>query len=311
MKNIFKISVLFFLFAYFLSSFGVSWAQDIIDGDLIRVEGTFDIFIVKIVGNPLVDFGQVKKFKRLILNPQIFESYGHLRWEDVKDLPQSIVDEYVISNLIIEVNSDGSVANPKIYRVTSAKDSDIGERRWINLAPSEFEVSGFDWDSVYFANHKEADPNFYSTKEPLSYAEISKEKAEELLQEKNGTSSSPQQPEEEIVLRKLTAGDTYTISSEKPPYFTEVGFDPLDYQKGETQTVELKIENETPVERVSVTMITDNYSKTYELELIEGTDKKGIWKGSWVAEDSHDFKYQAALEAESATESSQVVVTFR
>ncbi|MFH1612070.1 MAG: hypothetical protein ABH887_02275, partial [bacterium] len=49
-------------------------AATIVDGDLIRnpnAEGmaSFDIYIAKTVGE--------KNFKRLILSPHVFESYGH------------------------------------------------------------------------------------------------------------------------------------------------------------------------------------------------------------------------------------------
>ena len=120
------------------------------------------------------------------------------------------------------------------------------------------------------------------------------------------------QPTKEIpALAPIVRKDTYTISSENPPYFTWASFDPLAYKKGETQVVEVKIENEIPVDEVKVTMITDNYSKTYELELIEGTTKKGTWRGSWVVQDSYDSQYQAELYAKNESEESKVVVSFR
>ncbi len=117
--------------------------------------------------------------------------------------------------------------------------------------------------------------------------------------------------EEAQVTTPLVRKDTFTIRSENPPYITWASFDPLDYEIGETQVVEVKIENELPVEKVGVTIITDNQEKVHELELVYGTAEKGTWRGSWVAEDSKDFRYQAVLNAESAAESSEVVITFR
>ena len=57
-----------------------SYSQSIVGGDLIRnpnAEGDakYDIYIVKLVGE--------KKFKRLILSPHVFDSYGHLNWDNV------------------------------------------------------------------------------------------------------------------------------------------------------------------------------------------------------------------------------------
>ena len=54
--------------------------QTIQDGDLIRATATNDVYIVKIINE--------KRFKRLIINPDIFESYGHLEWENVQDVSQ-------------------------------------------------------------------------------------------------------------------------------------------------------------------------------------------------------------------------------
>jgi len=139
-------------------------AQNIIDGDLVKTATNPDIYIVKIVG--------AKKFKRLILNPDIFNSYGHLKWSDVKTAEQATIDEFKPSELVIEVNADGSVADPKVYRVTATPNSDVGERRWLNISAAEFETAGYDWDSMYKVNHREAAPDFYPTKTALTYQEV-------------------------------------------------------------------------------------------------------------------------------------------
>lgn len=145
-------------------------AQTVVDGDLITTASSFDIFIVKIRG--------IKKFKRLILNPAIFESYGHLKWENVKTVSQATMDGYALSDLIIEVNPDGSVADPKVYRVRSAPNSDVGERQWLDLTAAEFEAAGYDWSSLYYVNHTEASPNFYPTKTPLKFQDIVQEQSQ-------------------------------------------------------------------------------------------------------------------------------------
>ncbi len=74
-------------------------AIDIIDGDLIRPQGGIDVYIVKII--PSTSSGQAaEKFKRLVLNPEIFNQYGHLKWENIKDVNQTIVDNYKTSDLV-------------------------------------------------------------------------------------------------------------------------------------------------------------------------------------------------------------------
>lgn len=135
-------------------------AQPVIaDGDLIRAQGTQDIYIVKIV--PSAGLGQAaKKFKRLILNPAIFNSYGHLRWDAVKDVPQARADEFTLSELVMEVNPDGTSVNGKVYQLTSEANSDVGIKRWLNATSAQFEAQ-YDWNAIYKINHTEAGPNFY------------------------------------------------------------------------------------------------------------------------------------------------------
>lgn len=160
-KSIFIfLSILAFAVAVVLLWPNFVGAQTIYDGDLIRAQDTFDVYIVKLTGT--------KKFKRLILNPAIFESYGHLKWEDVKDLSQPIVDEYTNSTLAIEVNADGSVADPRVFIISSSPNTDVGEKRWIDVSASKFEELGFDWDAIYKINQTEAALNFYPTSATLT-----------------------------------------------------------------------------------------------------------------------------------------------
>ena len=71
-------------------------AADIVDGDLIRAEGDVDVFIVKLINN--------KKFKRLILNPAVFNKYDHLYWENIKDVSQETVDQHTTTSLVRAVD---------------------------------------------------------------------------------------------------------------------------------------------------------------------------------------------------------------
>jgi parallel beta-helix repeat protein len=156
MKILFLLLIPTLLFPVFSSA-----QESIVDGDLIRAKDSFDIYIVKLAG--------AKQFKRLILNPEIFNSYGHLKWENVKTVASSTLAEFTLSEFVIEVNADGTVFDPKVYKVSSAPDSDIGERRWLNITASEFTSLGYDWDSIYHINHTEAAENFYPIKPPLAY----------------------------------------------------------------------------------------------------------------------------------------------
>lgn len=156
--SIFSITTLLLFWGFPIKS------QTTSDGNLIKTADSFDIYILKIKG--------AKKFKRLILNSEIFNSYEHLKWGNVKTVSRGAVDQYTLSEFVIEVNLDGSVKDPKVYRVTSSANSDVGEKRWLNVSAAEFEALGYDWDSLYFINSMEASPNFYQIKSPLTYADL-------------------------------------------------------------------------------------------------------------------------------------------
>jgi hypothetical protein len=79
------------------------------EGALIRVENGIDVYIVKYVGS--------KKFKRLILSPSVFNNYGHLKWEDVMNVSQAVLDSYTTSNLVRAVGDD------KIYWLYAQGDT--------------------------------------------------------------------------------------------------------------------------------------------------------------------------------------------
>ena len=115
-------------------------AVTIADGDVIKNPNAsglaqFDVYIVKLIG--------AKKFKRIVLNPQVFESYGHLKWENVKSVDQTTMDSYTTSEL---VRTDGDT---KVYKLVP--DGDAGLKEWLNMTAEAFAAS-YDWDSIYTIN---------------------------------------------------------------------------------------------------------------------------------------------------------------
>ena len=140
--------------------------QRIQDGDLIRYDSSDifgrDIYIVKRIGN--------KNFKRLILNPQIFDSYQHLEWSNVKSVSAETLNYFTTSNLVMEVNPNGTPVNGRVYRLID-DTADTGKKRHIQLTPQQFEQAGGDWDSVYHINHLEASNAFYRTAQPITTTE--------------------------------------------------------------------------------------------------------------------------------------------
>ena len=108
---------------------------EIPEGALIKTVTNPDIYIVKYVGT--------KKFKRLILNPSVFNNYGHLKWEDVMDVSQATLDEFITSELVRAVGDD------KIYKLYP--QGNIGQKRMIKN--SVLTRLGFDIDSIYEINN--------------------------------------------------------------------------------------------------------------------------------------------------------------
>lgn len=135
---------------------GTAQAQSaIIDGDLISVEGNPDVYIVKLING--------KRFARLILNPTIFDSYGHLHWANIKTISaRQFNTTYTISNLVREVRANGEPLNDRIYALYPDTTGDTGVRRLV-----VGELPDFHAESVYNINLKEASDDFYVTAAPL------------------------------------------------------------------------------------------------------------------------------------------------
>lgn len=125
-------------------------AQGIIDGDLIRAINAFDVYIVKLI--------DAEKYKRLILNPEIFNQYGHLKWENIKTISQSELDDYTASDLVRAVSDD------KVYKLYP--NGDTGEKRWIKTA-EDFSGFGYNAYAIYEINSFERD--YYAAGADLTY----------------------------------------------------------------------------------------------------------------------------------------------
>ncbi len=127
------------------------------DGDLIRNPqanglAKYDVYVIKIVGH--------KKFKRLIINPKVFESYGdqfdHNKngnpWDDIKQVSQSTMDSFKTSNLVRCFDPSVGINDPKVYQLNP--NGDQGTKTWLNLTPQQFEQN-HDWDSIFIINRVE------------------------------------------------------------------------------------------------------------------------------------------------------------
>jgi len=132
MKKLLSVSAafLFLLVVSFASITPSINAMQIPEGAIIKTEHNPDVYIVK--------YKNGKQFKRLVLNPQVFESYGHLRWEDILIVSQSEMDSFVISDL---VRVDGQT---DIYQLVP--NGDVGTKVLLES------TIGYDLDLVYTIN---------------------------------------------------------------------------------------------------------------------------------------------------------------
>jgi len=129
----------------------------IVDGDVVRAPNAsgmdqFDVYIVKLING--------KKFRRLVLSPHVFESYGHLQWGNIKDIANTQMLTYEISNIIRCYDPTEDVDDPKVYKLYP--DGDAGAKRWMNMSANKFGAS-YDWDSIYFINKVDRDAYIIGT----------------------------------------------------------------------------------------------------------------------------------------------------
>lgn len=110
------------------------------EGDLIRAVGDIDIFIINQYG-----------YKRLFLNPVIFNMYGHLGgWSAVKAVAPSTRDAFVTSNYYRYVDS------PKVYFV-EVTGGDTGIFHWVNMTGENFLAQGGKANAIFTINKSEFD----------------------------------------------------------------------------------------------------------------------------------------------------------
>lgn len=105
------------------------------DGDIVKTPNNPDVYVIKYKNN--------KQYKRLILSPLVFKSYGHLKWENIKIVSQEQLDQYTTSSLVKETT------DTVIYQLFP--NGDTGERK------AQDTSTNYDPDSVYEINKVDRD----------------------------------------------------------------------------------------------------------------------------------------------------------
>ena len=104
------------------------------EGSLIRAIGDYRVYIIK------------NGYRRWIQKAEIFNHYGHLRWEDIIEISSEELAEYQEAWLIRADN------DRRVYEVNAD-----GTKHWLNMTAEEFSISGRLWKMVYIVNSFERD----------------------------------------------------------------------------------------------------------------------------------------------------------
>lgn len=92
---------------------------------------------------------------------------------------------------------------------------------------------------------------------------------------------------------------TYTITqTHHSPNFTQAVIDPEEVKVGQKQTMTVTLGDEkAPITEVVAEIETDTGIIKNSLKRISGTDRQGIWEGSWIVQDTHDTTYITTFKA--------------
>ena len=103
------------------------------EGDLIRGPDGIKVYIVNAFG-----------YRRHIYNPDVFNIYAHLKWENIKEVDQATLDSYTVSDLY---RAD---VEHQVYSV-----GEDGIKHWLNMTAEEFVTEGYSWNQVFVVNATE------------------------------------------------------------------------------------------------------------------------------------------------------------
>lgn len=120
---------------------------DIIDGDIIQCktsDNPFAVYIVKIVGDT--------KYIRHIVSVEIFNHYGHLKWENLKQVDS--LDNYSLSSWVRVNTGSNGTATPtdRVYEINGDQT-----KHWVNMTAKQFLSHGGSETAIYSVNQEELD----------------------------------------------------------------------------------------------------------------------------------------------------------
>lgn len=106
---------------------------------------------------------------------------------------------------------------------------------------------------------------------------------------------------------------TYKVSQAKHegPTITEVTFDPLDVQKGQTLKIQVKIKTDVPAEKLAGELQTDNSQFKLSFNKVSADNQFETWQASLNLTDSVFYKYILTLSAINAQNISNITIAPR
>ena len=144
MKAIQTIKISIITIVLLAASVNITYGQVLSDGDLIRGEDGIKVYIIK------------GTYKRHIFNPAVFAMYGHLKWENIKEITDDVLNSYITSNLYRYPGDE------KVYIVGGG-----GVKLWIENK-SAFDILKFSEQHIFNINEQERD--FYTEKTAIDEA---------------------------------------------------------------------------------------------------------------------------------------------
>ncbi len=124
---------------------------EIIDGDIIQCQTSdnpFAVYVVKIIDDT--------KYIRHIVSLEIFNYYGHLKWENLKQAES--LDEYSLSGWVRYNTGENNTPSPtdKVYEINGDQT-----KHWINMTAEQFLSHGGSEPAIFNINQGEL--NLYIT----------------------------------------------------------------------------------------------------------------------------------------------------
>lgn len=106
---------------------------------------------------------------------------------------------------------------------------------------------------------------------------------------------------------------TYSVSQTKHvgPTVTQVIFDPLDVQNGQTLVITATLKNDVAITEVKGTLQMDHGQQNATFSRIDGTDTNGSWQGKFKLNDTVLYKYILTITASAGNGTSTAIVAPR